>query len=83
MKGVAAVPKKDITNLAAACEKTEWGSAVAELIEKFAKEYGFELQEIHALRRQGHRPFQRGALPDRREARCHAVRLLRVGLPFS
>ena len=45
VKGVAAVPKKDITNLAAACEKTEWGSAVAELIEKFAKEYGFELKK--------------------------------------
>ena len=45
VKGLAAVPKKDITNLAAACEKTEWGSAVAELIEKFAKEYGFELKK--------------------------------------
>jgi branched-chain amino acid transport system substrate-binding protein len=39
------VPKKDITNLATACEKTEWGSAVADLIEKFAKEYGFELKK--------------------------------------
>jgi len=45
VKGLAAVPKKDIMNLAAACEKTEWGSAVAELIEKFAKEYGFELKK--------------------------------------
>ena len=45
MKGLAAVPKKDIANLAAACEKTEWGSAVAELIEKFAKEYGFEVKK--------------------------------------
>jgi len=40
-KGLKAVPKKDIMNLASACEKTEWGSAVSELIEKFAKEYGF------------------------------------------
>jgi branched-chain amino acid transport system substrate-binding protein len=40
-KGLKAVPKKDIMNLASACEKTEWGSAVSELIEKFAKDYGF------------------------------------------
>jgi branched-chain amino acid transport system substrate-binding protein len=45
VKGLAAVPKKDIINLAAACEKTEWGSAVAELIEKFAKVYGFNLKK--------------------------------------
>ena len=44
VKGVAAVPKKDITNLASACEKTEWGSAVSELIEKFGKEGGFEVK---------------------------------------
>ncbi len=44
VKGVAAVPKKDILNLTSACEKTEWGSAVSELIEKFGKEYGFEVK---------------------------------------
>lgn len=44
VKGVAAVPKKDITNLASACEKTEWGSAVSELIERYGKEYGFEVK---------------------------------------
>jgi branched-chain amino acid transport system substrate-binding protein len=45
VKGVKAVPKKEIMNLAAACEKTEWGSAVSELIDKFAKEYGFEVKK--------------------------------------
>ena len=33
-----------ITNLVSACEKTEWGSAVSELIEKYGKEYGFEVK---------------------------------------
>ena len=45
VKGLPAVPKKDIMNLASACEKTEWGSAVSELIEKFSKEYGFEIKK--------------------------------------
>jgi branched-chain amino acid transport system substrate-binding protein len=45
VKGLAAVPKKDIANLASACEKTEWGAAVSELIEKFGKEYGFEVKK--------------------------------------
>ena len=45
VKGVAAVPKKDIMNLAAACEKTEWGSFVSELIQQFAKEYGYDLKK--------------------------------------
>ena len=45
VKGVTAVPKEDITNLASACEKTEWGSAVSELIEKFGKEYGFKVKK--------------------------------------
>jgi branched-chain amino acid transport system substrate-binding protein len=45
VKGVNAVPKKDIANLAAACEKTEWGSAVSELIENFSKAYGFEVKK--------------------------------------
>ena len=44
-KGVKAVPKKDITNLASACEKAEWGSAVSELIDKFAKEYDFKIKK--------------------------------------
>ncbi len=45
VKGVAAVPKAEISNLASACEKTEWGSHVSSLIESFAKEYGFNLRK--------------------------------------
>ena len=45
VKGVKAVPKKEIKNLASACEKTEWGSHVSGLIEQFAKEYGFDLKK--------------------------------------
>ena len=45
VKGVAAVPKNDLVNLASACEKTEWGSFVSELIEQFGKEYGFNVRK--------------------------------------
>jgi len=45
VKGVAAVPKKDIMNLTSACEKTEWGSFVSELIGQFSKEYGYDLKK--------------------------------------
>jgi branched-chain amino acid transport system substrate-binding protein len=45
VKGVKAVPKKEIDILASACEKTEWGSHVSGLIEQFAKEYGFDLKK--------------------------------------
>jgi len=45
VKGVAAVPKKDIMNLSSACEKTEWGSFVSELIGQFAEEYGYDLRK--------------------------------------
>ncbi len=45
VKGVNAVPKNELINLAAACEKTEWGSFVSELIEQFAKEYGFNVRK--------------------------------------
>ncbi|MEE4266293.1 MAG: ABC transporter substrate-binding protein [Desulfobacteraceae bacterium] len=44
-KGVAAVPKKDIMNVSSACEKTEWGSFVSELIQQFSKEYGYSLRK--------------------------------------
>jgi branched-chain amino acid transport system substrate-binding protein len=44
-KGVKAVPKAELTNLASACEKTEWGSHVSQLIESFAKEYGFSVKK--------------------------------------
>lgn len=45
VKGVKAVAKKDIMDLASACEKTEWGSHVSELIKKYSKEYGFDLKK--------------------------------------
>jgi branched-chain amino acid transport system substrate-binding protein len=44
-KGVKAVPKADLANLASACEKTEWGSHVSQLIESFAKDYGFTVKK--------------------------------------
>jgi branched-chain amino acid transport system substrate-binding protein len=43
VKGVRAVPKDQIKNLAYACENTEWGSSVAKNLEVFAKEYGFNI----------------------------------------
>jgi branched-chain amino acid transport system substrate-binding protein len=45
VKGVQAVPKKDIMNLSSACEKTEWGSFVSELIQQFAEEYGYDTRK--------------------------------------
>jgi len=45
VKGVKAVPKDQIKNLASACEKTEWGSHVSGLIKEFAKEYDFKLKK--------------------------------------
>ncbi len=44
VRGVKAVPKSEIINIASACEKTEWGSHVSELIKHFAKEYGFKVR---------------------------------------
>jgi branched-chain amino acid transport system substrate-binding protein len=44
VKGVKAVPKKDIETVAAACENTEWGSLVTETIKLFAGEYDFKLR---------------------------------------
>lgn len=45
VRGVKAVPKKEIKNLASACEKTEWGSHVSGLIKELAGEYGFNLRK--------------------------------------
>ena len=45
VKGVSAVDKKEIMNVSSACEKTEWGSFVSELIGKFAQEYGYDLRK--------------------------------------
>jgi branched-chain amino acid transport system substrate-binding protein len=43
VRGVKAVPKDQIKNLAYACENTEWGSSVAKSLEDYAKEYGFTM----------------------------------------
>ena len=43
VRGVKAVPAEQLSVLAAACEKTEWGSHVSALIKEFAKDYGFKL----------------------------------------
>ncbi len=45
VKGVKAVPKNDIADLAYACENTEWGSGVAKSLEQYAKEYGFNIKK--------------------------------------
>jgi branched-chain amino acid transport system substrate-binding protein len=45
VRGVSAVSKKELMNLASACEKTEWGSHVSGLIEELAKEYGFKMKK--------------------------------------
>jgi branched-chain amino acid transport system substrate-binding protein len=43
VKGVKAVPKDQLKNLAYACENTEWGSSVAKNLDVFAKEYGWNI----------------------------------------
>jgi len=43
--GVPAIPKAQIKTLAAACEKTEWGSQVSETIGILSKDYGFDLKK--------------------------------------
>ena len=45
VKGVSAVAKDDIINLASACENSEWGSFVSDLIKDFAGEYQFNLRK--------------------------------------
>lgn len=45
VKGVDAVPKEDLDDLAVACENTEWGSAVFELIKEYAGKYDYNLVE--------------------------------------
>lgn len=45
VRGVSKVSKKELMNLASACEKTEWGSHVSGLIKDFAKEYGFKMKK--------------------------------------
>jgi len=43
VKGVKAIPKDQLKNIAYACENTEFGSSVAKSIQNFAKEYGFNI----------------------------------------
>ena len=45
VRGVKAVPKNELTNIASACEKTEWGSNVSEMIQLWAKEYGVNVKK--------------------------------------
>jgi len=45
VKGVPAVAKNDIINVASACENSEWGSFVSDLIKDFAGEYQFNLRK--------------------------------------
>ena len=41
LRGVPRVPKKELTTIASACENSEWGTHVSELIRTMAAEYGF------------------------------------------
>ena len=45
VRGVSKVPGDEINTLASACEKTEWGSNVAGMIQFWAKEYGFNVKK--------------------------------------
>jgi branched-chain amino acid transport system substrate-binding protein len=45
VRGVAKVSKKELMNLASACENTEWGSHVSDLIKDLGKEYGFKMRK--------------------------------------
>ena len=43
VRGVKAVPKADLATITSACEKTEWGAHVSEIIKDMAKEYKYKL----------------------------------------
>lgn len=43
VQGVPRVPKREIGTIASACENSEWGTRVSDLIRMMADEYGFEL----------------------------------------
>ena len=45
VRGVKAVPKNELANIASACEKTEWGSNVSEMIQLWAKDYGIKVKK--------------------------------------
>ena len=45
VKGVAAVPMKDLAKIASACENSEWGSFVSAVIKDFSGKYNFNLRK--------------------------------------
>ena len=45
VRGVKAVPKSELANIASACEKTEWGSNVSDMIQAWAKDYGINVKK--------------------------------------
>ncbi len=45
VRGVKAVPKNELANIASACEKTEWGSNVSDMILAWAKDYGINVKK--------------------------------------
>ena len=45
VKGVTAVPKNDIKNITSACENSEWGSFVSEIIKEFSGKYDYNLRK--------------------------------------
>ncbi|SMC25282.1 branched-chain amino acid transport system substrate-binding protein [Desulfacinum hydrothermale DSM 13146] len=45
VRGVSGVKKDDLQRLAAACERTEWGAHVADLIKTLAEQYGYDLKK--------------------------------------
>ena len=45
VRGVKAVPKNELANISSACEKTEWGSNVSDMIQLWAKEYGVKVKK--------------------------------------
>ncbi|NIR16380.1 MAG: ABC transporter substrate-binding protein, partial [Desulfobacterales bacterium] len=45
VKGVEAVPKEELDDLASASENTEWGAGVDKLIKEFAEEYDYNVVE--------------------------------------
>jgi len=45
VRGVKAVPKNELANISSACEKTEWGSNVSDMIQLWAKDYGIKVKK--------------------------------------
>ena len=49
VQGVKSFPKKELLNIASACENSEWGSFVSALIKDFASEYKFNLNKSRLI----------------------------------